>query len=104
MFHGEEGGSGPGRDPHLPVGVLDVAIGGVGRNVECPGDLFGLPSPRQERDDLRLPVRETSGTFHWRSQSSGGFEHCTDRVGVQPTCLGLLDHDLGGGLGGEVAA
>src|ERR671918_2720259 len=34
VLHGEQGGSGPGGDADLSVGVLDVAVGGLDRDAE----------------------------------------------------------------------
>ena len=48
--------AGARRDADLGVGVLDVAVGGLGRDAERPGDLLGLQAAREQADDLGLAL------------------------------------------------
>ena len=74
VLHGKQRGPGPGGDTHLAVGVLDVMVGGLGRDPEHAGDLLGLEAPGQQADhfDLALgqPRRALIGGRRWPAASS----------------------------------
>ena len=56
VLHGEQRGRGPGRDADLGVGVLHVAVRGLGRDAQRARDLLGLQPAGQQADDLDLAL------------------------------------------------
>ena len=56
MLHREQGRAGAGRDADLPVRVLDVAVGGLRRDPERPGDLLGLQAASEHPDHFGLAL------------------------------------------------
>src|SRR5919108_6143384 len=57
VLHGEQGGTGPGGDADLPVGVLDVAVGGLDRDPQPPCGPPCLQGSRKEIPGLHFPLR-----------------------------------------------
>jgi len=57
VLHRPESGGGSGRDADLRVDVLDVVVGGLGRDHEPVGDLAGREATRGEFEHVDLPAR-----------------------------------------------
>ncbi len=85
MLHGEQDGGGPAGHAHLPVGVLDVAVGGLDRDVEGAGHLLGLQAAGQETDDLGFPLSQPGWTLDPGSGLAGRLHHRPDHIRVQTT-------------------
>src|ERR671918_519808 len=102
VLHGEQGGSGPGGDADLPVGVLDVAVGGLDRDAEPPGYLFRLQASCKESEDLGLPFGETGRTLDARPGLSCGLGHHRNNLRVQTPGADLFRQLRCRFLGGEL--
>src|SRR5919106_1287132 len=104
VLHGEQGGSGPGGDADLPVGVLDVAVGGLDRDSEPPGYLFRLQASCKESEDFGLPLGETGRTIDARPGLSRSLDHHRDHLRVQTAGADLFRQLPCRFLGGELPA
>jgi hypothetical protein len=71
VLHGKQRGRCAGRDPDLGVGVLHVAVCGLGRDAESAPDLFGLQAPREKSDNLGLALGQPR-----RPRDAGGAVAC----------------------------
>src|SRR4051794_32235974 len=58
VLHGPERGRGSRRNADLGVDVLDVVVGGLGRDVEAVGDLAGREPPRRGAQGNGFPSGE----------------------------------------------
>ena len=96
MLDGEEGGSGPCGDADLPVGVLDVGVGSLGRHAEDTSDLLGLQSSRQQCDDLPFSGSQAGWSLDMRHRLASRFQHGSDCVRVVAATAGLRGESLTG--------
>src|SRR4051794_19116602 len=85
VLHGPECGRGPRRNADLGVDVLDVVVGGLGRDVEAVGDLTGREPLRRKAQDIDLtscePTRIVRPLARGASRlaMAAGDEHSTAR-------------------------
>ena len=68
-------------DTDLPVGVLDMAVGGLDRDSEHARDLL-VYNPREQRDDLGLALGQPGGRSI-RGPLAGRLEHGRDGIRVE---------------------
>ena len=81
VLHRPQGGRGSGRYADLAVDVLDVVVGGLGRDEEPIGDLAGRVSPGREEhgSNSAIVFRDPSETdrvwvvFDWDEQGWQSF-------------------------------
>ena len=94
VLDGEEGGSGSRGDADLPVGVLDVGVGSLGRHTEGTSDLLGLQSARQQRDDLPLSGGQAGWSLDPRHRLAGRLQYGADGIRVEAATAGLRGESL----------
>jgi hypothetical protein len=56
MLHRKQGGRRTARDADLSVGILDVAVGGLRRDLERGRNLLGLQAAREQADNRCLAL------------------------------------------------
>src|SRR5919197_5286710 len=95
MLHREQGRRRAGRDADLAVGVLDVAVGGLYRDPEYPGDLLGLEAAGELAEDLGLALGQPGWALQSRHPFPGRLDHGGDRVGVEAAGARLASEVLG---------
>src|SRR3954451_10718093 len=89
VLHRPESGSGACRGADLAIDVLDVVVGGLGRDVEAIGDLLRRQSPGREAQAVDFASFEPAGMLlplargRGRLPVSGSDENRTARARLE---------------------
>ncbi len=97
MFHGEQGGGGPGGDPRLGVDVLYVGADGFGGDAQLAGGVFVGTAAGDEPQHVDFAFGQAGragDVGDGRGVACGG-EHGVDRGPGQPAGVRLGGEDPG---------
>ncbi len=89
MLHGEERRRSTCRDTDLPVGALNVVVGGLDGDPERSRDLLRLKASGEQPNHLRLSFGQTRGTFNARPLAARRLDDGSYRTSVQATGANL---------------